>query len=673
MNGGFRQDRSHQSAEVEETHQCFVCNQFGVPNFHSTSCDPTEQPSWEALAGSSLVPIKSRASHTTNNKTRKSSSSSKQAAAYGHIPKVLDPRSDRVRRWSRAVLLARILALAVDPFFFFALAVNGDGSGGGGPCIYIDGKVVWAVSVVRTCVDAMHLCHVWLQFRLAYVSKESLVVGCGRLVWDARDIAFHYLRSFRGFWLDAFVLLPIPQVFYLWMAPRLLSEEKTSMIMILVQLIFMLQYIPKVYHCYFLMHRMQLVTGYIFGSVWWRLGLSYMAYFLASHASGGYWFALAIQRVVGCLTKQCDASKKYSSPFLSCSNKANSRNSMCLDEDGDFPFGIYQFALPVISCDSLATKIFYSFLWGLTSFSTMGNILEPTSDVLEVILSIYMVIIGLILFTSLIGNIQVFLYALTGKATKNQVKFRDMEWWMRRRQLPSDLRRRVRHFENQRWNVMGGHDDMEMVKDLPEGLRRDIKRYLCLDLIKKAPFFSFLDDVILDNICDRVTYSIYSKGEKIIREGDPVQRMVFIVHGRVKRTQCLSCGMVATSTLEPGSFFGDELLSWCLRVPFINRYPAATATFTCAKATEAFALDANHLRYITNHFRYTFVNEKMKRRARYYSSNWRTWAAVNIQLAWRRYIVRTRGEAARNQSRKSTRLQHYAAMFMSLRPHDHLE
>lgn len=33
---------------------------------------------------------------------------------------------------------------------------------------------------------------------------------------------------------------------------------------------------------------------------------------------------------------------------------------------------------------------------------------------------------------------------------------------------------------------MGGEDEMELIKDLPEGLRRDIKRYLCLDLIRKV-------------------------------------------------------------------------------------------------------------------------------------------------------------------------------------------
>lgn len=59
-----------------------------------------------------------------------------------------------------------------------------------------------------------------------------------------------------------------------------------------------------------------------------------------------------------------------------------------------------------------------------------------------------------------------------------------MEWWMKRRQLPSLLRQRVRHYERQNWATMGGEDEMELIKDLPEGLRRDIKRFLCLDLIR---------------------------------------------------------------------------------------------------------------------------------------------------------------------------------------------
>lgn len=163
--------------------------------------------------------------------------------------------------------------------------------------------------------------------------------------------------------------------------------------------------------------------------------------------------------------------------------------------------------------------------------------------------------------------------------------------------------------------------------------------------------------------------------KQIIREGDPVQRMVFIVRGCVKSSQNLSKGMVATSILDPGGYLGDELLSWCLRRTFIERLPASSATFTCIESTEAFALDAKNLRYITEHFRYKFANEKLKRTTRYYSSNWRTWAAVNIQLGWRRYMARSRQSVnhVTEVGGSDRMLRQYAAIFMSIRPHDHLD
>lgn len=596
-----------------------------------------------------------------------------------------------MQRWNRAFLLVRGMSLAVDPLFFYALSIGR----GGSPCLYMDGGLAAIVTVLRTCVDAVHLCHLWLQFRVAYVSRESLVVGCGKLVWDPSSIASHYIRSLKGFWFDAFVILPVPQVVFWLVVPKLIREEQIKIIMTILLLIFLFQFLPKVYHCISLMRRMQKVTGYIFGTIWWGFALNLIAYFIASHVAGGCWYVLAIQRVASCLRQQCD-SKSACNLTLSCAEEVcyqfllpqdtvgnpcagNSttmlRKPLCLDVNGPYHYGIYKWALPVISSNSVAVKILYPIFWGLMSLSTFGNDLEPTSHWLEVMFSICVVLSGLMLFTLLIGNIQVFLHAVMAKKRKMQLRCRDMEWWMRRRQLPSLLRQRVRHFERQNWAAMGGEDEMELIKDLPEGLRRDIKRFLCLNLIRKVPLFHSLDDLILDNICDRVKPLVFSKNEKIIREGDPVQRMVFIVRGCVKSSQNLSKGMVATSTLEPGGYLGDELLSWCLRRPFIDRLPASSATFTCVESTEAFGLDAKNLRYITDHFRYKFANERLKRTSRYYSSNWRTWAAVNIQLGWRRYMARTRQPVNHvTETGGSDRmLRQYAAIFMSIRPHDHLE
>ncbi|CAM8997831.1 unnamed protein product [Rhodiola kirilowii] len=658
--------------------ECYACTQVGVPVFHSSACDAAHKPQWEASAGSYLIPIGSRLQLKS---THHSSSSSPSSGPFG---RVLDPRSDQVRMWNRVFMLAGALSVAIDPLFFYIISVGRNAS----PCLSLDHSLSIVVTSIRTCVDALQLCHLFLQFRLAYVSKESLVVGCGKLVWDARDVACHYLRSLNGFWFDIFVILPIPQVVTGLIVPKLMRHEKVELALAIMMLMFFIQFVPRIYHSIGLMTRMQKVTGYIFASVWWGLSLGFAGYLIASHVLGGFWYLLAVQRVAYCAKQQC-ARRATCSLRMVCSNDlicsqqsalpgksvgipctGNSTMtalSFCLGTDGPFRYGIYELALPVISSSSVSVKIFYPIFWGLSVLSTFGNVLTPTCNVVEVIFSICIVLSGVTLFTILVGKIQTFLSVVMAKKKKMQLRCRDMEWWMKHRNLPPQLQQRVHKFEKHSWAVMGGEDEMELIKDWPEGLRRDIKRYLCLDLIKKVPLFHYMDDLILDNICDLVKPLYFSKGEKIIREGDPVQRIIFLARGRVKSSQTLTKGKVATTVIKPGDFIGDQLLSWCLRYPFTERLPASSSTYTCLEATEAFGLLSDDLRYLAESFPYGFVNERLKRIARYYSSHWRTWAAVSIQMAWRRRQV---SGAVEGQSDGYNKLREYAAAFMSIRPHD---
>lgn len=57
---------------------------------------------------------------------------------------------------------------------------------------------------------------------------------------------------------------------------------------------------------------------------------------------------------------------------------------------------------------------------------------------------------------------------------------------MRRRQLPVQLRQRVRQYERQKWAATRGVDEEATVRDLPDSLRRDIKRHLCLSLVRQV-------------------------------------------------------------------------------------------------------------------------------------------------------------------------------------------
>ncbi|PHU07459.1 Cyclic nucleotide-gated ion channel 4, partial [Capsicum chinense] len=273
---------------------------------------------------------------------------------------------------------------------------------------------------------------------------------------------------------------------------------------------------------------------------------------------------------------------------------------------------------------------------------------------------------------------QVFLHATTSKKQAMQLKMRNVEWWMRRRRLPQVFKQRVRNYERQRFAATRGVDECEMISNLPEGLRRDIKYHLCLDLVRQVPLFQHMDNLVLENICDRVKSLIFTKGETITREGDPVQRMLFIVRGHLQSSQVLRDGVKSCCMLGPGNFSGDELLSWCLRRPFVERLPPSSSSLVTLETTEAFGLEADDVKYVTQHFRYTFVNEKVKRSARYYSPGWRTWAAVAIQLAWRRYrhrltltslsFIRPRRPLSRCSSLTEDRLRLYTALLTSPKP-----
>ncbi|KAI7737782.1 hypothetical protein M8C21_011957, partial [Ambrosia artemisiifolia] len=103
---------------------------------------------------------------------------------------------------------------------------------------------------------------------------------------------------------------------------------------------------------------------------------------------------------------------------------------------------------------------------------------------MELVFIILVLTIGLLLVTMLIGNIKVFLNATTSKKQAMQLKMRNLEWWMSKKHLPHILRQRIRNHERQSWAATRGVNECEMIRDLPDGLRRDIKYHLCLDLVR---------------------------------------------------------------------------------------------------------------------------------------------------------------------------------------------
>lgn len=118
--------------------------------------------------------------------------------------KIFDPQDKSLQFWNKLFVISCILAVSVDPLFFYLPVFNTSN------CLGIDKALAALITTVRTILDAFYIKRMALQFRTAYIAPSSRVFGRGELVIDPKEIAMRYLK--RYFIVDLLSVIPAPQV-----------------------------------------------------------------------------------------------------------------------------------------------------------------------------------------------------------------------------------------------------------------------------------------------------------------------------------------------------------------------------------------------------------------------------------------------------------------------------
>ncbi|GER30385.1 cyclic nucleotide-gated channel 16 [Striga asiatica] len=504
---------------------------------------------------------------------------------------ILDPSSHLVNRWNRVFFVTSLVALFVDPLFFYLLGFRVDRH-----CLTMDFAWAGVLVTTRTIIDLFSALHIIIKFRTAYVAPTSRVFGRGDLVKDPYKIAVRYLKG--DFAIDLAAALPLPQVL------------------------------------------------------------------------GSVWYLMSVERIFSCWKHECRHERGAVTcriRYLDCDSSGPEYERWynntevfngCDGKGNNFDFGLFADALnDEVPSANLIEKYFYCLWFGLRSLSSYGQSLSASAYVVETVFGILICLMGLVFFALLIGNVQAkkvtrilsqtYLQSTTARLEEWRVRRRDTEEWMRHRQLPPELQDRVRRFVQYNWLSTRGVKEEDILQALPLDLRREIQKHLCLDLVRRVPFFSQMDEQLLDAICERLVPSLNTKGTYVIREGDPVNEMLFVIRGQLESstTDGGRSGFYNSITLKPGDFCGEELLTWALLVTAssnLNR-PASTRTVRCLTEVEAFALLADDLRFFANQFK-RLHSKTLQHAFRYYSHQWRTWGACIVQAAWRRHRRRRAAE-----------------------------
>ncbi|CAK8532268.1 unnamed protein product [Lathyrus sativus] len=530
-------------------------------------------------------------------------------------PGVMNPHTKVVQQWNKFLAIFCLIAIFVDPLFFFTIYVDKNKIS-----IDIDWKMAKILVLLRSITDVVYFLNILLQFRLAYVSPESTVVGAGDLVDRPNEIAINYFKRYFSF--DLFIVLPLPQIIILYVLPNDLGYSGANYAKNLLRLTILVQYIPRLFRFLPLLIG-QSPTGFIFESAWANFILNLLIFMLSGHVVGSCWYLFGLQRVNQCLRDK--------------------RTSDCLDSSsGAFSYGIYANAVPLTKEIRVINKYVYALFWGFQQISTLASNQVPSYFVWEVLFTMSIIGLGLLLFALLIGNIQNFLQALGRRRLEKQLRGRDVEQWMSHRRLSEELKKRVREAERYNWAATRGVSEKMVLENLPEDLVIEIRRHL-FKFVKKVRIFSHLDEEepILDAIRERLIQTPYIKESKILRRGGLVQKMVFIVRGKLE-----SVGEDGIPvSLSEGDACGEELLRCYLeqsseskegkKVKLQGRGLTSDRTVKCLTNVEAFSLHAKDIEEVTTLFARFLRSPRVQGVIRYESRYWRSLAANTIQLAWR--------------------------------------
>ncbi|KAF3948660.1 hypothetical protein CMV_025369 [Castanea mollissima] len=497
----------------------------------------------------------------------------------------LNPDGKYLQMWNMMFVVSCTIAVSVDPLFFYLPVINEDNK-----CLALDDKLKITTICLRSVTDMIYVLNIILQFLCPVKLARTMIVK------DAWPIAKTYLSSY--FLMDILAILPIPQV----LVPIIFSEMRGSKFLNkrkFLNAVVLFQYVPRVLRLYLSWRKLNSNDNNLARIVWVKAAFNFFLYILASHVLGAF----------------CLGNHTFLNDYCSVEPPITKL----------FDFGIFLDALQsgTVASKDFPRKFAYCFWWGLRNLSSLGQNLQTSTYIWENLFAVLISIFGLLLFLYFIGNLQTYMQLATQRSEEiiRSVKFkeRDVDLWIHRNELPRDIKKEIMsnitHILEEKKDV----DAEKPLPHLPRELRKKIKNHLCKPLLRKVPLLE-KNEQLLQLICDHLKPVYYNEHSYIVREGEPLDAMLFITQGVVWNFITTSNGEgIVTSKaqcFEKGNFFGQELLDWgfskekekelvdrefeCSLVPNLSELPISTKTAKTHTKVEGFALMAIDLRTIVS-------------------------------------------------------------------------
>jgi voltage-gated potassium channel len=208
---------------------------------------------------------------------------------------------------------------------------------------------------------------------------------------------------------------------------------------------------------------------------------------------------------------------------------------------------------------TLADKYAYAFYWAILAM--LGDNAEPETNS-QLMFSCFMSMIGIVVFSTVIGSLSAVLSNLDSGAAAKQEQLDSVNAYLSFRRVNPTLKLRIRGFYKYLWDSGQSAHHQAMFEELPETLSLQLMLELKEELIVGVPMFHDAAAKTVLTLVKSLDSCIAIPGEPVLKQGEVGEKMFFVLRGQLE--VCLYVPSLGRedrlNVLIQGSFFGEAAL-----------------------------------------------------------------------------------------------------------------
>ena len=205
-----------------------------------------------------------------------------------------------------------------------------------------------------------------------------------------------------------------------------------------------------------------------------------------------------------------------------------------------------------------ASQYLRALYWCIATLATVGygDIVPHTNA--QTIYTMVAMLIGVGVYGYIIGNVTSLLANIDLAQSHYMETMERLTAFMRYRNIPLALQRRLRDYYAYLWENRMGFDELSVLEELPDSLRSEVALFLRRDFIEHAPLFRGASHELVREMALELRPVVFTPGDYVFRAGQYGRHMYFISRGVVEIVAL--DGQTVVNTLRDGDFFGELAL-----------------------------------------------------------------------------------------------------------------